>query len=228
LLLGQSCSTRCISFRLRLFSSQTVSLSLLTSSQVFFCLCFGCSFRFGRSLGVSFGLCATLFLDASLGCDPFLLLALQGQHPRVFCHLGCATSSGADRSAPLFADVVVFRTRQEVLGFLQTVRSVSLCASSLRDRNRVACFQQVERGFGICGGRRQLRDWHIDRVLSAFEHVELRVHGLLEAFGFLADDVFRNFFVARANHGKVGLGGDDQPERLQVGGYIQTALAFSA
>src|SRR5262249_7764600 len=115
LLLGQSCSTRCISFRLRLFSSQTVSLSLLTSSQVFFCLCFGCSFRFGRSLGVSFGLCATLFLDASLGCDPFLLLALQGQHPRVFCHLGCATSSGADRSAPLFADVVVFRTRQEVL-----------------------------------------------------------------------------------------------------------------
>src|ERR1044071_757081 len=76
--------------------------------------------------------------------------------------------------------------------------------------------------------RRKLLGRNIDRVLTALKNIKLGVNGLFESFGFLPKNVLRNDLVTRANHGIIGLRGDNQSESLQIRGDIDLAFATLA
>ena len=95
-----------------------------------------------------------------------------------------AAGGGSDRSAALFALVVIFGALQHVFRFHDAVVGVLLGAGRFGDHHGVARLKQIERHVGLRLRGGQLVGRHVDGVLSAFEHVELGVDGFFEAFGF--------------------------------------------
>src|SRR6185436_14126323 len=73
-----------------------------------------------------------------------------------------------------------------------------------------------------------LRGWHVDGVLSTFEHVEPGVDGLFETLRLLTNDVFHHHFVTGASNRKIWFRSHDKSERLKVSGHVKPALPRAA
>ena len=78
----------------------------------------------------------------------------------------------------------------------------------------------------IGAGCGQVCNVHIYRVLPSFDRVKLCVDGLFPALRVFAHNIFKNDQIARTCHRKVRFCRDDQAECLQIGGYLDRALAI--
>ena len=125
-----------------------------------------------------------------------LLFTAQRYHASVFRHLRGAAGRRPYRGATLFALVEIFGALQHVFRFGEAVRRILLRSGRLCDHHRVARFQQIQWNVRLRLLRGQLLDRNVDRVLGAFQHIELRVDGLFESLGFLTNNIFRNYFIA--------------------------------
>ena len=147
---------------------------------------------------------------------------LVGDDARVFRHLGGFTRIGL-RFLPIPAAI------QEVLGVLQVdhgllkgLRGISLGAGQARDFHGVFGFGELQRALRI--DLHGLISLAIEHVLTAFQQVVVRIHLLDGSAGVVADEILRDYHVARLRHGEVRLRGHDQAERLQIGSGEQLGM----
>ncbi len=198
-----------------------ISLGLSASACVLLGLSFSLGLRLSGRLRIRLGLVLRILHCVFFRGDSVRFLFLERQHARVFRGLRCPTRHGSNRSSALLPLQIVFRPRQHVFRFAQTVGGILGRPGGFGDGDRVASFQQIERrirsGFG--GGK--LIGGNVDGVLPTFQHVELGVNGLFEAFGILANHIFDDHQVAGPRDREVRLRRYDQAECLQVGGDVK-------
>ena len=107
-----------------------------TSLCILFVLLGGCRIGFSFGLSVGGGLPGGVFA--------LLLFATQGQYAGVFGHLRGAARRGSDRSAALFALIVIFGALQHIFRFHDAASGILLGAGGFRDHHGVAGFEQIE------------------------------------------------------------------------------------